>query len=213
MNKIEKRILIIDDHALFADGLSLILKSLGSYVRVSVCNSAGLALKKLDDLLKNDLVLVDLHMPTMDGFSFLTAVRVQKLPISVAVISGTEKRAEIERSIGLGACGFIPKDSPSNEMLKAVSRLLESKNYLPEQWLGEIDFLVNAHQSNSEVTITQRQQQVLELMKEGLQNKQIAIILGISVSAVKGHIENTFKVMGVNNRTACVQAARERGLV
>ena len=213
MSNTKIKILIIDDHALFADGLSLILKSLGSHVDVSISNAATPVLNDIESLVNNDLVLIDLHMPTMDGFSFLSAVRVQKIPITVGVISGTEKKGDIERAIGLGAQGFIPKDSPSAEMLKAVTLLLNGKNYLPAQWLGEVDFLDYAHQADNNEAITERQRHVLELMKDGLQNKQIAIVLGISVSAVKGHIENIFKTMGVNNRTACVQVARERGLV
>jgi len=213
MSNTKTKILIIDDHALFADGLSLILKSLGSHVDVAISNGATRILNDIESLLYNDLVLIDLHMPSMDGFGFLSAVRVQKIPITVGVISGTERKSDIERAIGLGAQGFIPKDSPSAEMLKAVSLLLNGKNYLPAQWLGEIDFLNYAHQENNKKEITERQRHVLELMKDGLQNKQIAIVLGISVSAVKGHIENIFKAMGVNNRTACVQVARERGLV
>jgi len=213
MSNTKTKILIIDDHALFADGLSLILKSLGSHIDVSISNGATRILSDIESLLNNDLILIDLHMPTMDGFSFLSAVRVQKIPITVGVISGTERKSDIERAIGLGAQGFIPKDSPSAEMLKAVSLLLDGKNYLPGQWLGEIDFLDYAHQADNSDAITERQRLVLELMKDGLQNKQMAIVLGISVSAIKGHIENIFKTMGVNNRTACVQAARERGLV
>jgi DNA-binding NarL/FixJ family response regulator len=213
MRNTKIKILIIDDHALFADGLSLILKSLGSHIDVSISNGAARVLNNIESLLNNDLILIDLHMPSMDGFGFLSAVRVQKIPIPVGVISGTEKKSDIERAIGLGAQGFIPKDSPSAEMLKAISLLLNGKNYLPQRWLGEVDFLDYAHQTDNNETITERQRHVLELMKDGLQNKQIATVLGISVSAVKGHIENIFKTMGVNNRTACVQVARERGLI
>jgi len=137
MNKTEKRVLIVDDHALFADGLSLILTTLGSHLVVSVSNSAGNVLNDKEALLKNDLVLIDLHMPNMNGFGFLSAVRMQKLPIVVGAISGTENKSDIERSIGLGAQGFIPKDSPSNEMLKAVTLLLDGKNYLPKKWQGD----------------------------------------------------------------------------
>jgi len=213
MSDKEKKILIIDDHALFADGLSLILQGLDFGVEVVVSNSATQVLSEIEVLSKYDLVLIDLHMPSVDGFSFLSAMRVQKMPVKVGVISGTENKNEIERSIGLGAQGFIPKDSSSDEMLNAVSILLKGKNYLPEQWIGEIDFLVSEDQEVSTQIATERQRQVLELMQDGLQNKQIAMVLGISVSAVKGHVEKIFKLLDVNNRTACVQAARARGLI
>jgi len=213
MSDNEKRILIVDDHALFADGLSLILASLGSHISISVSNSAEEVLRDMSALAKYDLVLIDLHMPRMDGFSFLSAIRVQKSPIWVGVISGTEHQREIERSIGLGARGFIPKDSSSDDMLAAISTLLRGQRYLPEQWAGTINFLDHSEPTPSNRNLTERQLQVLGLMRDGLQNKQIAVVMGISVSAVKGHIENVFKIMGVNNRTACVQVASERGLL
>lgn len=213
MSDPKKKILIIDDHALFADGLALIFKSLGPSWEVTIAHNANEVLSDVAALKQKDLVLIDLHMPSMSGFNFLSAVRAQKLALNIAVISGTESNKDIERAIGLGAQGFIPKDSPSEVMLKAVSQLLSGKNYLPESYLGKVDFLAYENEIHPEQGVTERQLQVLELMQDGLQNKQIALALGISVSAVKSHIELTFKLLGVNNRTACVKAAHERGLI
>ena len=208
------RILIIDDHVLFADGLMLILQSLGDNVAVAVSNDAYSVLNDQSMMLHNDLILIDLHMPDFNGFAFLAAVQSQSLPVKVAVISGTENKAEIEKAIGLGACGFIPKDSGSQELLKAVSMLLAGKRYLPLHWDGEIDWLPGSQPETSEdAPLTKRQMEVLTLMRDGLQNKQIAAVLGVSVSSVKGHIELLFKNLQVNNRTSCVQVARDKGLV
>jgi len=213
MSDTRQKILIIDDHALFADGLSLILRTLSPSLDIAVSNNATHVLNDIEALKQKDLVLIDLHMPSMTGFNFLSAVRAQHLPITVGVISGTENKSDIERAIGLGARGFIPKDSPSEVMHEAVTQLLRGEDYLPTQWLGEIDFSVDVSEPQAPQDVSERQLQVLELMNDGLQNKQIATVLGISVSAVKSHIEHTFKLMGVNNRTACVKVARERGLV
>ncbi len=214
-----KKILILDDHALFADGLALILGSLEGECDVSVANDAQMALSDTLALKAYDLVLIDLHMPSFDGFAFLTALKLQKLPVRVAVISGTENKAEIERALSLGASGFIPKDSPSPELLRAVNGLLSGQDYLPEAWVGEIDWLYHQDGEHAQLggqsddELTQRQLQVLKLVSQGLQNKQISTVMGISVSAVKGHIENIFKALRVNNRTACVQAARDAGFI
>ncbi|RBP53780.1 response regulator [Arenicella xantha] len=214
MTNANYRVLIIDDHKLFADGLKLILHSAQEIAEVDIASDAFVLLSDKEKLLSYDLVLIDLHMPRFSGFGFLTALKTQSLPVNVAVISGTEKKSEIERAILLGARGFIPKDSESVELNQAVAQLLSGKRYLPQQWLGEIDWLPpETKETVKSHPLTVRQLQVLELMRDGMQNKQIALILGVSTSSVKGHIELLFKNLNVNNRTACVQAAREARLI
>ncbi len=209
-----KKILVIDDHHLFAEGLAMILESSGNQFEVETSNNAQYLLTDLDKLKGFDLVLIDLHMPNLSGFSFLSAVNAQSLAIVVAVISGSDKRVEIERAISLGAQGFIPKDSSSKEFINASSQLLQGKRYLPLAWDGEIDWKSGDDESipDSEA-LTERQHQVLELMRDGLQNKQIALVLGIKPSSVKGHVERLFTKFSVNNRTSCVQIAQEQKLI
>lgn len=209
-----KRVLIIDDHQLFADGLKLILGGIDQIAEVSTCNNGLDALSDRKELSRFDLVLADLDMPCLSGFAFLTAVDAQNIDIDVAIVSGNEKKFQIERALQLGAKGFIPKDSDTCEMLKAVRQLLSGQRYLPSLWEGVVDWRPQG-EVRSTVTdaLTKRQMQVLALMSEGMQNKQIASALGISVSSVKGHVELLFQNLGVNNRTACVQAANDQSLI
>ncbi len=214
MNDQTKRILIIDDHQLFADGLRLILNNLGENTEVCVCDDGLQALSDRKVILSFDLILVDLNMPKFSGFGFLMAVQAQHFEVDVAVVSGNVKKHEIERALHLGAKGFIPKDSESSEMLRAVSELLEGKRYLPTHWEGKVDWLPSGETKKITTDfLTERQIQVLRLMSEGMQNKQIAVALGISVSSVKGHVELLFKNLSVNNRTACVQTANDLALI
>lgn len=209
-----KNILIIDDHKLFADGLALILSGLAEGINILVSNDAAESLADSQLMSSIDLALIDLHMPRFNGFAFLTAVATQRLDLPVAVISGSEKPAEIERALKLGARGFIPKNSDSSEMLVAVTKLLNRERYLPAHWDGKINWVAPELNESIELgKITDRQRQVISLMRDGLQNKNIALALGISVSSVKGHIELLFKNLNVNNRTACVQAARDAKLI
>ena len=209
-----KKILIIDDHKLFADGLALILNSMETNREIVVCNCAQSALSNLAELTSFDLILVDLHIPIFSGFAFLTAIKTQKLNVKVAVISGVEKRLEIERAIRLGAEGFIPKNTDASGLHTAIDKLLSGQRYLPEQWVGKIDWTRNNTKKRYEVDeLTERQLQVLSLMQEGLKNSQIGITLGVSTSAIKRHIELLFKYFNVNNRTSCVQAAQDQGLL
>lgn len=214
MQSLSKKILIIDDHKLFADGLALILSGLGDHISVLVSNDAAESLADKALMSSIDLALIDLHMPRFNGFAFLTAIATQKRSLTVAVISGSEKPAEVERALKLGALGFIPKNSESGDMLLAVSKLLNGERYLPTHWDGKINWVAPHLDASIDLgKITERQQQVVSLMRDGLQNKHIAVALGISVSSVKGHIELLFKNLNVNNRTACVQAARDAKLI
>ena len=181
---------------------------------IVVCNCAQSALSNLAELTSFDLILVDLHIPIFSGFAFLTAIKTQKLNVKVAVISGVEKRLEIERAIRLGAEGFIPKNTDASGLHTAIDKLLSGQRYLPEQWVGKIDWTRNNTKKRYEVDeLTERQLQVLSLMQEGLKNSQIGITLGVSTSAIKRHIELLFKYFNVNNRTSCVQAAQDQGLL
>ncbi len=209
-----RRILILDDHPLFADGLALILSTMVENIETTIASDALEALTDKAALLEYDLVLIDLHMPRFTGFGFLTAVQTQNLPIDVAVISGSERLSDVEKAIRLGAKGFIPKDSNSQEMVNAVEDLLENKRYLPIQFDGKVDWVLPPLKKPIKANpLTKRQTQVLELMSDGMQNKQIAVVLGVSVSSIKGHVELLFKHLNVNNRTACVKAAHDAKLI
>lgn len=121
-------------------------------------------------------------MPKLSGFSFLSAVKTQSLDAVIAVISGTDKEVEIKRAISLGAQGCIPKQSTSKEFIDASNQLLQGTRYLPLAWGGEINWenSENEEKTGSEA-LTERQYQVLQLMRYGLRNKQIATVLGINL--------------------------------
>lgn len=211
----KQQILIIDDHQLFAEGLTLILNSLASRVMVTICTEALTALEDIEKLKKYDLVLLDLHMPYFSGFDFLMAIQARNLNLPVAVFSGSDSKIEIERSIRLGAKGFIPKCTNSDELISAVTLLLEGKCFLSQKWDGEIGRFYDrgSESALTSVRVTNRQMQVLKLMSNGLQNKQIALALGISPYSVKDHVKGLFRHFQVNNRTMCVQTARDQNLV
>lgn len=209
------KILIVDDHLLFADGLELILSQLEFAVETSISSDANAVLDNIEWLRTFDLLLVDLQMPEMSGIGFLKKLREQVLELKVIVISGSEDMMEIRHALNLGAMGFIAKGAPTPEMLRGIKVVLAGQKLIPEalrqqsNWSSEEQF----DDKNSHASIGPRQLEVLRLMSEGLQNKQIAADLGVSVSAVKRHIELLFKALNVSNRTACVQAAMKQELI
>lgn len=221
MTQDQQKILIIDDHLLFADGLQLLLSQLLDGVQVSSTTSAQDVLLNPEELANKDLIIIDLHMPKFTGFSFLQAMQEAHHAVPILVISGVENRSEIENALALGAQGFVPKEASGEEMLRGVKSVLAGSRYLPEHWAGKVDWPMENSGRRHDVTkiegcpdeIGPRQLQVLRLLEDGLQNKQIALILGVSVSTVKSHTQLLYRALNVSNRTACIKAANAIGLL
>ncbi len=211
------QILILDDHRLFADGLSMILAKLATKPTIKTETNPQRVLEDEFELKSYDLILVDLQMPRMSGFDFLQAISKRKITVPTILVSSTENRSDIEKALKLGAQGFIPKNSPTHDMLTGIQTVLNGKKYVPEHLVGSINWpTTNAVVNNtnpSQVCLSPRQIEVLHLMHTGHSNTQIATILDISESTVKGHISSLFKTFNVKNRTACVRAGIENQLI
>ena len=207
-------ILIVDDHRLFAEGLSRLLETLDQSVVLEQCYSAQHAIQLLDRTnTKYDLLLIDLLMPGIDGIGLLRAIGERQLSTPVAVVSSTDDTGIINQLMMNGAIGFIPKSVSSDVMLCAVTTLLKGVIFLPDELWGQLDFLDSGGYSAKELTSRQtslgeRQIEVLRLMADGNTNKQISTILAISQATVKYHIGILFRALGVKNRTACIHAAQ-----
>ena len=219
MNTSPLKILIVDDHRLFADGLALILSKLdGSPEIVTESNPRNL-INRPNHLSNFDLIVVDLNMPTLNGFAFMKSLISRRILTPIVVVSSTNDVTEIESAFKHGAKGFIPKSAPTHEMLDGVSQVLSGKRYLPDYLSANIRW-DSTHEANDvestiepSLPIRARQIEVLSLIHAGHANSEIASILNISESTVKGHIGAIFKALNVKNRTACVRVAIEKKLL
>lgn len=202
------RIVIADDHPLFRDALRLAVQDA---LADAIFDDAG-SLKETLDILTAaddiDLVLLDLKMPGVQGFSGLMLMRAQFPLVPVVVVSGSEETSVISRAISLGALGFIPKSAPVEDMQAAISAVLKGDVWLPENvdlnahGSAEMDDL--AHRLS---TLTPQQTRVLMMLREGLLNKQIAYELSVSEATVKAHVSAILQKLNVDSRTQAVIAA------
>jgi len=202
------RIVIADDHPLFRDALRLAVQDALADV---IFDDAGSLKETLDILAATDdvdLVLLDLKMPGVQGFSGLMLMRAQFPLVPVVVVSGSEESSVISRAMSLGALGFIPKSAPVEDMQAAISAVLKGDVWLPEnvdlgtQANAELDDL--AHRLS---TLTPQQTRVLMMLREGLLNKQIAYELSVSEATVKAHVSAILQKLNVDSRTQAVIAA------
>jgi len=222
MNSKVTKILIIDDHRLFADGLKVILSQLNKKFQITTKYNARQLLDDFDTLNTYDLVITDLNMPNINGFDFLMAAKHRCSNFKKLIVSGSEKISDVENALRLGANGFVPKELPSHEILSAIEEVLAGEIYLPKHLSKAVNWSVcRSDDYRVDVDVTKaasinlrpRQLQILTLIKDGHSNKKIGSIVGISESAVKTHISNLFKLLDVNNRTAAVKAGVEFKLI
>lgn len=215
-----KKILIIDDHHLFSEGLALVLSSLDKTLTVSTNPDPRTLLSDTKTLASYDLFLVVLRMPSMSGFVFLQALESRKIKTPTLIVSATERRTEIEDVLKFGAKGFVPKKSLPNEILEAINSVLDGNIYIPDHLVGAIEWNIHskalkgdALYTENTIKLSERRSEILTHIQAGHSNAQISTILNLTESTVKGHISALFKELNVRNRTTAVNKALQLGLL
>ncbi len=211
----EIQILAIDDHPLFVDGLKMLLQQHGRASSVRVTNNANDTLALLDEGFEPDLILLDLNLPGMGGFSLLRILQQRGLMSPVLVVSASQSIHDARSAVENGAMGFVSKASSSDELLEAIDTVLAGDPFLPKEWRETL--AGGKEETSSSIArragITGRQLEILHLLAQGYANKMIAYELGLSEATVKVHLREVFKTLKVTNRTACVKAANDMGLL
>jgi DNA-binding NarL/FixJ family response regulator len=149
-------------------------------------------------------------LPDRDGFSMLAELRERYPGIAVVVLSASNKDHDVRRALALGALGYIPKTTPLNVMLGALKLVFSGGTYIPPEILKRATSPTGedaALRSPSTLGLTERQIEVLALLREGKSNKAIARALGVSEPTVKNHITVIFKALKVTSRTEAVIAS------
>ena len=205
------RVLMLDDHVMFLQGLKNLLAVLAPELQVDTSTRLAEALQ-LVQLTAYDLVLLDWHLAEHQGAQSLEQLREAGCAARIVVLSGETASALIRRSVELGAAGFIPKTYSSEMMIAALQQVLAGRIFLPAQGLNDGAAAAPASIETDPrfAALTARQIEVYLDAARGLPNKLIARRLGIAESTVKTHLTAVFAALGVRNRTeAAYQASRE----
>ena len=205
------KILIVDDHALFREGLSHVLQKLDDNISLLEAPDFDHALEHVTANTDLDLVLLDLNLPGKDGFSALETITRDYPALPIVILSASCHRSDIQRAMDSGAMGYIPKDTSSAVMLNALRLVLSGGIYVPPYLTQNHNPDSQNSTANSE-TLTKRQLQVLTLLARGHSNKEIANKINLAEATVKMHVTSILKALGVSNRTQAAMAAEKLGL-
>lgn len=210
------RVLVIDDHALFREGMRLLLLSeTGVSCRVAGSAEEGLQLAQAEPF---DVVLLDWHMEGLSGTAAVQRLREVADQVRIVVVSAEKNAALVRTAIDSGAVGFIPKESSPAVLQQALHTIAGGGISLPAALLastappqlppeGKPRSIAAAFPA-----LTERQAEVMAAMLRGLPNKLIARHLGISDATVKTHLSAIFRELGVQSRTEAVYVAARQGV-
>ncbi len=203
------RLLIADDHPLFRGALREAVSGMFDHIDIGEAGSFD----QVSTLLEQghdevDLILLDLTMPGVRGFSGLMYLRAQYPSVPVMIVSANDDPAVIRRCMDFGASGFIPKTLGVEVMRQAIATVLNGGLWTPP----DVDLNAGADAETTAVlarfaTLTPQQVRVLMMLSEGLLNKQIAYELSVSEATVKAHVSAILQKLGVESRTQAVIAA------
>ncbi len=212
------RVLIIDDHPLMRDAVSMTMDSIAPGSRIDLASSFAEARRMLAVNASYDFTLLDLNLPDSAGFEALKALRAQYPQLPTVVLSAETDRETILRCLDLGAAGYIPKTYHGDVISHALRLISSGHVYVPREAIDarrEAQEPVRARPAGGDprgLGLTDRQCDVLRLILRGLPNKLICRQLDLAEGTVKVHVSAVLRALGVRNRTQAVIAASRLGL-
>jgi DNA-binding NarL/FixJ family response regulator len=203
------RLLVVDDHPVFRDGLSSLFARDQEFVVLGEAADGAEAVRLAEELLP-DVILMDLRMPGMDGVTAITELGRRGIAARVLVLTTYDTDSHVLPAIEAGATGYLLKDAPRDELLRAVRAAARGESVLSPAVAAR---LMSRVRSPGAGPLSQREIQVLELVASGATNRQAAARLFVTEATVKTHLLNIYAKLGVSDRAAAVAEAFNRGLL
>ncbi len=207
-NQLPPTLIVADDHPLFREALTHAVHQCVDDAQIIQADSLTTLQTAVEANANADLLLLDLHMPGVQGFSALVYMRSQFESLPVVIVSASEDPAIMRSAISFGASGYIPKSSPVATIGTAIAAVLDGEVWLP----AGVDTSADAPSPEASgvaaalATLTPHQFRVLLMVGEGLMNKQIAYQLDVSEATIKAHVTAILRKLQVTNRTQAVVA-------
>lgn len=201
-------ILIADDHPLFREALRHAVARVMPDAILREAEDAEGLYALVEDAADADLLLLDLNMPGVQGFSALVHLRALHPQLPIVVVSAREEPGTMRRALDHGAMGFIPKSADAATLGAALAHVLDGERWAPPAAFAADGAQAPEHDAAQRVReLTPQQFRVLQMLGAGLLNKQIAYEIGVSEATVKAHMTAIMRKLGAGNRTQAVLIA------
>ena len=202
-------ILVIDDHPVVREGLAGMLAGQPDFEVVGMAADGETAVT-MHRSLSPDVALMDLRMPGLDGVGAIEAIKAQQPAAHILVLTTYDSDADILRAIEAGATGYLLKDTPREELFRAIRAAARGESVLAPTVAAR---LMTRMRAPAEENLSAREIEVLQLVAKGSSNKEVGKALHISTATVKTHLIHIYNKLGVDDRTAAVTTALEKGII
>jgi DNA-binding NarL/FixJ family response regulator len=205
------RVLITDDHPVVREGLEFML-GLNSDIELVGTAGDGEETMRYIPVLTPDVVLMDMRLPGQDGVEVTASIKASHPGVKVLILTAEADGETLRRALAAGADGFMLKTARPTELANAILEVAAGRSVVAPSLRGAL-FAAARGGGPPPSPLSDREQQVLQLLADGQTNKEIAAALFVSEATVKTHVENILRKLGVADRTQAVAEAFRRGLV
>jgi DNA-binding NarL/FixJ family response regulator len=209
------KVIICDDQAIVRDGLEMLLKLEPDIEVVGIAEEGATAVEMVAQGAP-DLVLMDLKMPIMNGVEATRQIRTKHPEVKVLVLTTYDDDEWVLDAIQAGASGYLLKDTPRDEVVKAIRGTVAGKTYVDPSVAGKVLHQASSHQTQPATLITSKltdkEIEILSLLAKGLNNADIASRMCLSEGTVRNHVSAIMAKLGVSDRTQAAIIAIQHGL-
>jgi len=207
------RLMIVDDHPVWRDGLRADLESSGAAQIVAEASDGGEAIEHARDSLP-EVVLMDLNLPTVSGVEATRQIISESPSVKILILSASGEEADVLEAVKAGASGYLLKSSTSAELADAIARVRSGEPVFTSSLAGLVlnEFRKVATRDPDEPILTPRENEVLRLVAKGYTYREIAEKLFISVKTVQNHVQNILTKLQLRKRYELMRYAIQRGL-
>lgn len=200
------RVLCVDDHRVMLDGLALLIGRQPDMEVIASATSGERAVELFESHLP-DITLMDLQLPTMSGLDAISAIRARHPDARIVVLTMFQGDEDIYRALEAGAAAYLLKDTLAEDLVSVIREVNTGQRRIPP----DVAAALAVRKVNP--VLTPREVEVVQLITQGLRNKEIAVALGISEQTAKVHVKNILAKLNVSDRSAVVAVAVRRGII